>query len=278
CVTATYNTLPALDNGYWTITASTNPTSGTYNTTLYSTNYTNATGAGYTVMKATTGAGPWGLNGTCVVTSTASNTQRTGMNGFSAFAVAQSAVPLPIELLSFTGTAEDDYNHLIWSTASETNNNYFTLERSVDGVTYQEIGRQNGAGTTTTRQDYSMNDLNPVEGFNYYRLKQTDFNGNSTYSSVISLEFHRGHMSVTNVKPNPTNGELNFDFSTPTETEIRYIITDMTGRIVVDETKVVKPGVNTITTLIDEEGAGVYSLKIIEEKHGFISVTRVVKY
>lgn len=279
CPTNTYDVLPALDNGYWTITASANPTSGNYNTTLYSTNYTNSGGAaGWTVMKAATGSGPWSLNGTCVGTSTAANTQRTGMNGFSAFAVAQSVSPLPVNLLDFTGTAEADFNHLSWTTASEINNDYFTLERSTDGVTFGEIGRIDGAGNSTQLLHYSFNDMTPAEGVNYYRLRQTDYNGHFSYSGIVTLEFHRGMMFVNNIRPNPTSGEVNFDFISPEETEIHFVITDMTGRVVADEYRVVKPGTNQLGALISDEGAGVYSLKVMEDRHGFISVSRIVKY
>jgi hypothetical protein len=279
CPTNTYNVLNALDNGYWTITASANPTNGTYNTSLYNTNYTNSGGAaGWTVMKAPTISGPWGLSGTCVGTSTPPLVQRTGMNGFSVFGTAQSVQPLPVEIVTFNGNAEPDYNHLKWVTATETGNDYFTVERSTDGVTFVELGRVDGAGNSTQLLNYFFNDMNPFEGTNYYRLKQTDFNGHYTYSSMISLDFHRGNMSVNNIHPNPTNGEVNFDFASPEETEIHYIITDVTGRVVADERKIVKAGVTTIGTLIPDEGAGIYSLKIIEEKHGFISVNRIVKY
>lgn len=279
CPTNTYNALNALNNGFWTITASANPASGTYNTSLYATNYSNSGGAaGWTVMKAATIAGPWTVTGTCVGSSVPSLTQRTGMNGFSVFAIAQSATPLPIELTQFTGTAEADFNHLKWTTASETGNDYFTIERSTDGVTFNDIGRVDGAGNSSQLLNYYFNDVNPAEGTNYYRLKQTDFNGHFTHSAMISLDFHRGNMSVNNLRPNPTNGEVNFDFTSPEETEIHFVITDVTGRIVADEYRTVKAGVTSIGTLIAEAGAGVYSLKITEEKHGFISVSRIVKY
>jgi hypothetical protein len=279
CVIATYNVLNALNNGYWTITASANPTNGTYNTSLYGTNYSNSGGAaGWTVMKAATIAGPWAVQGTCVTSSTPALTQRTGMSGFSVFAIAQSTAPLPIQLTEFSGTAEQDFNHLIWTTASENNNDYFTLERSTDGVTFDEVGRVDGAGNSTQLIRYSFNDMNPAEGVNYYRLKQTDFNGLYTYSSIIELSFHRGNMSVNNVRPNPTSGEVNFDFASPEETEIHFIITDVTGRVVADEYRKVKAGITSIDTLIADEGAGVYSLKVIETGHGFISVSRIVKY
>lgn len=279
CPTNTYNVLNALNHGYWTISASANATSGNYNVSLYNFGYSNSAGAsGWTVMKAATGAGPWGLNGTCVTTSTPPLTQRTGLNGFSAFATAQSVTPLPVELISFTGMAENDYNHLSWTTATEINNDYFTLERSTDGVNFDPVARIAGAGNSTQVHEYAYNDMFPADGYNYYRLKQTDYNGQSSYSNIVSLEFHLGHISVENVRPNPTSGAVDFDFSSPEETEIHYIITDVTGRVIVDERKTVKAGRTTMATAIEAEGAGVYSLKVIEEKHGFISVTRIVKY
>jgi hypothetical protein len=279
CPTNTYNVLNAENHGYWTITASANPTSGNYDITLYNVGYTNSAGAaGWTVMKAPTISGTWGLNGTCVATSTAAITSRTGLNGFSVFSTAQSVSPLPIELLSFDGTATADYNHLEWITAVENNNDYFTLERSTDGVNFTEIARIDGAGNSTQLINYSFNDMNPADGYNYYRLKQTDFNGQYTYSNVVPLTFHRGNMLVENVRPNPTNGNINFDFASPDDTEIHYIITDVTGRVIVDEKTTIKAGRTTLATSIASEGAGVYSLKIIESKHGFISVTRIVKF
>lgn len=278
CPTNTYSTLPMLDNGYWTITASANPTSGTYNTTLYNTNYTNASGAaGWTVAKGAS-TSSYALSGTCVGTSTAAVTQRTGMNGFSVFGVAQSTAPLPVELVSFTGTTLEDRNQLTWTTASEMNNHYFDVERSDDGVTFYSIGRRMGHGTTTQMNSYSFDDFSPVEGTNYYRLKQVDYNGASTYSGVVTLEFHRGNMTVTNVKPNPTNGDVNFDFNGPTETIIHIVITDVTGRTVRDEYQAVKPGTTPVHTSIDESGAGIYTMCITEDASGFRSVTQIVKY
>lgn len=278
CPSNTYSTLQMLDNGYWTITASANPTSGTYNTTLYSTNYTNATGAaGWTVAKGTS-TSAYALNGTCVGTSTASNTQRTGMNGFSVFGVAQSTAPLPVEFVSFTGVSLEDRNLITWQTASEMNNHFFDVERSDDGVNFYSIGRRIGHGTTTQVNNYTFDDFSPIEGTNYYRLKQVDYNGSAVYSGIISLEFHRGHMTVTNVKPNPTNGDVNFDFNGPTETTVHIVITDVTGRIVRDEYQVVKPGTTPMHTTIEESGAGIYTMTVTEDNSGFRSVTQIVKY
>ena len=276
CPNNTYNSLAMFNNGYWTITASANPTSGNYTTTLWPTNVTNNTGLGWTVAKGTSTA-TFALNGACAP-STAGQVIRTGMNGFSVFGVAQSTAPLPVEFISFTGVALDESNHLTWSTASETNSQFYYIERSDDGINFTTIGRKDAAGTTSQIHHYTFDDFSPIEGTNYYRLRQADYNGATMYSDVISLEFHRGNMTLTNVKPNPTNGEVNFDFNSPVETQLHVVITDVTGRAVRDEYVDAKPGTTAVHTAIEESGAGVYTMVVTEEKYGFRSVTRVVKY
>jgi hypothetical protein len=278
CPTNTYNVLPALDNGYWQIDASANPTSGNYDVTLYSTNYTNSGGAsGWTVMKSPSSSFTWGLNGTCVTTSTPPQTSRTGLNGFSRFAVAQSVLPLPIELTSFTGRNEGNYNRLEWMTANETNNDRFDVERSTDGVTFLKIGEVDGAGNSNTLRSYTFNDLHPGAGVNYYRLKQVDFNGTFSHSGIVSIENHFTASVVENVHPNPTGGEVFFDFVTEKSTIIHIVITDMFGRVVVDETRNAEKGRTAVQTKINEAGNGVYTLKIADEENGYSSIIRIVK-
>lgn len=276
CPNNTYASLNMFNNGYWTLTASANPTSGTYTTTLYPTNVTNNTGLGWTVAKGTSTA-TFALNGTCAA-STATQVIRTGMNGFSVFGVAQSTAPLPVEFVSFTGVALEEENMLSWTTASETNSQFFYVERSDDGVNFTTIGRKDGAGTTSMMHHYAFDDYSPIEGTNYYRLRQVDYNGAMMYSNIITLDFHRGNMTVTNVKPNPTNGEVNFDFNSPVETTVHIVITDVTGRVVKDQMVATKAGTTQVYTAIEESGAGVYTMIVTEEKYAFRSVTRIVKY
>jgi hypothetical protein len=96
-------------------------------------------------------------------------------------------VSLPIELLSFRGTTDNVKNYLYWKTASEINNDYFTLERSFDGIYFEPLTRVEGVGNSTQLINYSYIDDNPENIINYYRLKQTDYNGNSSYSNIISI-------------------------------------------------------------------------------------------
>jgi hypothetical protein len=95
---------------------------------------------------------------------------------------------LPIELLSFEGTKNDDYNTLTWVTATEINNDYFTLERSVDGFNWVEITTINGSGTVSTPTFYEYKDYEfTKDTVNYYRLKQTDFNGVFEYFKMVYI-------------------------------------------------------------------------------------------
>lgn len=98
--------------------------------------------------------------------------------------VASLTVYMPIVISLWEATNLDNSVLLEWSTASEENNDYFTIERSFNGVSWVAIGKVNGAGTTTVENFYSFEDKKPVEGISYYRLKQTDYNGEYSYSSV----------------------------------------------------------------------------------------------
>lgn len=93
---------------------------------------------------------------------------------------------LPIELVEFNGRNVDKYNDIVWVTATETNNNYFTLERSVDGITWYDIHTQHGSGTSSTPHFYEYKDYEYIKYVtNYYRLSQTDFNGQKEYFNII---------------------------------------------------------------------------------------------
>lgn len=97
--------------------------------------------------------------------------------------------PLPIELVSFEGRNNGIYNTLNWACATETNNDFFTLERSIDGVNWILVSTIDGAGTSSVGTFYSYNDFSYTrETYNYYRLKQTDFNGDYEYSDIIYID------------------------------------------------------------------------------------------
>lgn len=114
---------------------------------------------------------------------------------------------VPITLAAFDAKlATTGSVRLTWTTASEVNNDYFTIERSADGERYEAIGDIAGSGTTNTARHYSYEDLIPLAGRSYYRLKQTDYNATFTYSPVVAIDNDYDQRPVLTVFPNPSNG------------------------------------------------------------------------
>lgn len=93
--------------------------------------------------------------------------------------------PLPIELLSFEGQCNENGTELIWVTATESNNDYFTIQKSNNTGGFEDFAQISGAGNSNSYQYYSYNDTHRENGITYYRLKQTDFDGHFTYSKTI---------------------------------------------------------------------------------------------
>lgn len=116
-----------------------------------------------------------------------------------------ACLQLPVELSSFSGKQEGSTNVLTWETSSELNNDYFSIERSVDGNTFYEIGRLKGAGNSTSLNGYVFYDEYPGEGTNYYRLKQIDKDGSFEYSNVIAID---GGNSIDPVSIYPAGNNL----------------------------------------------------------------------
>jgi len=126
------------------------------------------------------------------------------------------AAPLPIELLSFNAEVVQNEVFLKWTTASEQNNDFFTIQRSVTGEVWENvIDKIDGAGNSTEIRHYNTSDGMPHAGVSYYRLKQTDYDGKFTYSSVKRVEVD--HVYQLKAFPNPTKGK--FKFTTGFEVE-----------------------------------------------------------
>ena len=115
--------------------------------------------------------------------------------------------PLPIELMSFTASVKDGYVELNWATASELNNDYFDVERSFDGINFTSISKVDGAGNSTQTLNYSIVDDTPLTGISYYRLKQTDYDGKTSYSDLEAVEFNNRNDYSLDIYPNPFSVE-----------------------------------------------------------------------
>ncbi|MCB9448709.1 MAG: hypothetical protein H6585_10230 [Flavobacteriales bacterium] len=129
----------------------------------------------------------------------------TGSNitSFSNFGGGGGA-PLPIELLYFDAKLIGDVVQLNWSTATETNNDFFTIEKSQNGMAFEKVTTVDGAGNSSSIQNYSAIDENPYKGISYYRLKQTDFDGKYEYSDLVAVQYVKE--ADVRIFPNPLDG------------------------------------------------------------------------
>jgi hypothetical protein len=106
---------------------------------------------------------------------------------------------MPVELIDFKGENMLTYNLLSWSTVSEINNNYFTIERSIDGTHFTEVKTLSGEGTSSTTLNYSFSDYEFEKKINYYRLTQTDYDGASETFDLISINNLKDPYTITKV-------------------------------------------------------------------------------
>lgn len=144
-----------------------------------------------------------------VTTAMASSTRTMVFNtsGFSEWTLGDENNPLPVELVNFYGHYDKkkaDVN-LFWATASERNNAWFMVERSTDNIEFATIGSVRGQGNSVRMTSYKFVDEEPGRGIVYYRLRQVDHDGTTTYSKVISMRLGDGDQPELRVFPNPAH-------------------------------------------------------------------------
>lgn len=168
---------------------------------------------------------------------------------------------LPIELISFTGRALPQGNLLEWETASETDNDFFTLSRSTDGYAWEEILEIKGAGSSQTTLNYEFLDRNDGPGVSYYKLLQTDYDGVNKTFDVISVL--RSIKEDVIVHPNPSNGSFKVSFYSQTQEDLSMVIYDNLGKECYSSSFTLDKGVNSIPVALNGVRNGVYYLRTV---------------
>lgn len=174
--------------------------------------------------------------------------------------------PLPVELTYFELRTVDNTIVLYWSTASEINNDYFSLEKSKDGRNFVGMGTVSGKGTTNILSDYSFVDNSPHLGLSYYRLSQTDYDGTTEIFPVISVIFTNKANNFS-ISPNPVSSPLmKLKVSGKAKNELLELnIMDLQGRLV--EQKIFKTdaygNIETEIQLTKQLQKGTYIFELI---------------
>jgi hypothetical protein len=164
-------------------------------------------------------------------TYTAVSATVPNVTDFSVWTLSGNSSPLPIHLLSFAATATGN-NHvdLNWSTASETFNDYFTVEKTLDGINFETVAVIDGHGNSTQIIAYTAFDSSPYKGISYYRLKQTDFNGAFSYSNFVPVNVEHNETFGVAVFPNPVVDHISISIAGCEGKEVSVVITDASGR------------------------------------------------
>lgn len=140
---------------------------------------------------------------------------------------------VPVTWMEFTADKAGTEVVLNWATAQEINNDFFTVEHSVDGINFTEIGIVRGAGNSENVNKYSFLHHDPIKGMNYYRIKQTDYNGMFDYSKVAAVNF--GTEGMITLNPNPVKDNVVVNLPKDLSGDVTIKVTDLSGKILIME-------------------------------------------
>lgn len=254
-------TITRRHNSFWTISSTVGGAAATWSLWAGGTGF--GTIANTAHLRLSTSSGVVGTPGTNTGTTASPLVERLALsvallnaNNFHIASVDAVNSPLPIELLSFNATPDGSRVRVEWTTATELNNDYFTVERSVDGEKFSVAGNVPGAGNSFQQQSYQYLDEFPLTGVSYYRLRQTDIDGTFSFSPIKRVEISAAVAGLL-VSPNPVeDGALKFrarGLRAGEEAEIRLI--DLNGRNL-GALMVQADAAGTIEGTVDVKGTG----------------------
>lgn len=166
-----------------------------------------------------------------------------------------SSSVLPVSLASFRGIYNNNIIKLNWKTLSEKDNSHFEVLRSSDGVTFNQVARVSGAGTSTEILNYSVTDNSPLAGINYYQLKQVDNNGHYSLSDVIAVNASFADKIFSVIKK---NDGLSVVLNNKTASAVSVYVTDISGRKILSQKVPVSIGHNQFEVSTSLLNPGVY--------------------
>ena len=151
---------------------------------------------------------------------------------------------LPVTISSYTATLNNDRVLLNWSTAQEQNSSFFTIERSTDGIHFNFLGKVNATGNTNNTTNYQLIDYAPIEGVNFYRLSQTDMEGNTLYFETRKINY-KTKKSFTADFINVSAGHVNILINSSSIDKMSMKVIDIQGKEMMKENFLVQPGIVT---------------------------------
>jgi len=264
-------------DGYWQMIPGDNLTGGQYNLSLYITGFQKIINgldiSNLRIIKQNISSNQWVVNGTHQI-GTWSNDypmiRRIGMMEFGKYALAGSNNPLPIELLYFNATANNELVELSWSTASEINNDFFTIEYSNElannGTIWTPLFMIDGAGNSNTPLIYTFIDRPYLRDNNtnvvFYRLKQTDIDGKYKYYGPVFVRYNYIDEDEKNIiityDPSINENKINIMFNATESNQYQINIYDINGKLITTDTGQSIDGTNNVTMQINNFNSSIY--------------------
>lgn len=186
--------------------------------------------------------------------------------------VTPEFAPLPVSLISFNAKKLSEKINLVWSTATEINNSHFELERSVNGQEFSTIATVQGAGNSNQVLNYSVTDEQPAKGINYYRLKQTDFNGDYSYSKIIAQENSAAGFEI--VKMGTSEEQVTLALYSDETGYVTMELIDMSGKCVYKKDISVEQGYSN-HSIPTGNLTGIYLIKMFNSARNKIQTVKV---
>lgn len=274
-ITVNGSTVDALLNyGYWTLTPNATVSSGTYSVTLKESGHSRPAGNAdnYCVLTKTSKSTPWQSQGTHL--SAAQNeaegtaiASRSSLNTFGNYAIGLSngnTEAIAAKSINFNAKINNEIVELAWSVKAEDNNNYFTIERSSDGVHFESLLNKQGTGSSSSL-NYSDLDSRPLAGYSFYRLKQTDKSGRTSYSEIKRVQKNVGgeqiasSLKLKSISPNPFGESFTIAFEMKVNAPVNFQMLNSSGQVVLEKVINAIDGLNKLE-FKDEKGlpGGIY--------------------
>ena len=187
----------------------------------------------------------------------------------------QTCSPTPVELLSFEGEVQTEGNFLQWISASEINNDFYTLQHATDGINFTNIATLDGNGNTTTTHTYHYLHKEAPAGLSYYRLLQTDFDGTTSEVATITLLRGEVKLGIVGIYPVPATNIANISFVNANSETITIRSYDVAGRLVGTQTFNANKGLNVAQLDVTNYAVGVYFITL--QSGNEIQTVRMVK-
>jgi hypothetical protein len=168
---------------------------------------------------------------------------------------------LPVTLANFEANCSDNEIEIRWSTLSETNNDYFVVEKSFDAVNFNDLQTTPGAGNSSDENNYVVYDYDPTDRIIYYRLKQVDYDGTTEYHDITSASCKANSFEVNQILFD--DNTLTFNITAPKQEDIHIYLYDYTGKVVARENYFVDKGVNKVNLNNLPISTGIYMLSIV---------------